>query len=165
MRVLGGVVLALLLLAPGCGGSSDTLASEEPWGADFVLEQVVCTGDGDLSLAFTLTNVTVSRGGNELATASLSGRSLSGDCDPATAAEDVHSSARWSEPLYETAELACRVPDRVAIQVHPIMEADEPAGTTLLVLHSDRADLVASVPLKEGGSRLYYDTSICTRSS
>jgi hypothetical protein len=163
MRVHGGVLLSLLVLA-GCGGDSASLASDEPWGAGFVREQVVC-GGGDISLAFTLTDVTVWRGKNALASASLGGRSLSGDCESATAADSVRESTRWSEPVYENTKLACHVPGSVAIQTHPIMERNKPSGTTLLVLHSDRGDLVASVPLKAGGSRLYYDTSLCTRSS
>jgi hypothetical protein len=51
------------------------------------------------------------------------------------------------------------------IQTHPIMERNKPSGTTLLVLDPGRGELVASAPLKAGGSRLYYDTSRCTRSS
>lgn len=170
MRVLGVLVLSLLLLA-GCGGDSASVgdsaptASNEPWGTKFVREQVVCDGGGDISLSFTLNNVTVSRGSDALASASLDGRTLSGDCQSVTAIADVRESMRWSEPVYEEARVACRVPARVAIQTHPIMESGKPSGTTLLVLDPERGDLVASVPLKEGGSRLYYDTSLCTASA
>jgi hypothetical protein len=165
MRVIGGVMLSLLFLVSACGGNSASLVSEERWGAEFVREQVVCDGEGDLSLAFTLANVTASRGSNDLASASLNGRRLSDGCESAAPTEDVRESARWSEPIYEDAKLVCRVPRRVAIQVHPIMERSKPAGSVLLVLRADAGDLVASAPLKKGGSRLYYDTSLCTRSS
>jgi hypothetical protein len=164
VRIHGGVVLSLTLLAGCGGGESVAIDSNEPWGDEFVREQVVCGGGGDISLSFTLTSVTVSRGGKELASASLEGRRLSGDCESAVAADDVREAARWSAPVYANTALACRVPARIAIHVNPIMERDKPSGTTLLVLDPESGELVASAPLKAGGSRLYYNTSVCTRS-
>jgi hypothetical protein len=164
MRIVGGIMVSLLSLAPGCAWNSDSLATEEPWGNALVREQVVCDGEGDLSLNFAITKVIVSRNGEDLATASLEGRRLSGDCDSVAAVDfRVQGSRLVSKPLYEKTVLSCRVPDRIAIQVHPIMEFGRPAGSVLFVLRPDKHTLVASVPLKKGGSRLYYDTSTCAR--
>jgi hypothetical protein len=164
MRVLGAVVVSLLSLASGCAWSSDSLGSEEPWGTELVREQVLCDGEGDLSLHFTPTEVVVFRDGDALASASLDGRRLSDGCDSMSAADfHIRGSRPVSKPVYVNAELGCRVPDRIAIQVHPIMETGLPAGSLLLVVRPDRNTVVASVPLKKGGSRLYYDASTCAR--
>jgi hypothetical protein len=166
MRVLGGVMLSLLLFAPGCAGGNDSLGSNERWGKEFVHEQILCDGVGELVLTFTGANVVVSRGGDDLASASVDGRRLSKSCDEIDAGEiHVRGSPPVSDPVYGNAEVACRVPRRVVFQVHPIMESNRPAGSVLLVLNPDRHRLVASAPLKDGGSRLYYDTSACSRSS
>ena len=140
----------------------------EPWAmtarAGLQREQIRCSGTADVTVSFTPTDVTVARDGEVLAHASLRGRSLSRACVRISPAEFViRGSPPVSQPIYDDAELACRVPQRVLIQVHPILEADAPAGSVLLVVRPDRHTVIASAPLKEGGSRISYDTSTCRR--
>lgn len=159
------VALCLLCMA-GCGGGDEPSSLKSaPWGSQFVREQVICDGDARVSVAFTGNQVTVSRGEDALAFASQDGRSLGGDCEEATVAANIRGFVRLSAPVYEVAEVVCRVTGRVAIQAHPIMESGRPNGTTLLVFQPGRGELLASAPLKDGGSRLYYDTTACRRSS
>jgi hypothetical protein len=176
MRSLGGVALSLLLLASGCAWGSDpgdsehrSLGPDTPWGATaegWQRQQVRCDGEGDLVVSFTPPDVTVSRRGDDLAHASLDGRSLSNGCVRISASNFVvRGSPPVSDPVYGNAELECRVPTKIVVQVHPIMESGEPAGSVLLLVRPDRHTVVASVPLKKGGSRLYFDTSACTRLS
>lgn len=165
-------MLSLLLLAPGCAlfsGSSDSerrsLRPDTPW-SGWREEYFRCDGEGDLLVRFTPPEVSVSRSGDDLAHASLDGRSLSNACVRfSPSGVIVQGSPLVSDPVYKDAELECRVPERIVVWVHPILESGNPRGSVLLVVNPDRHTVVASVPLKKGGSRMYFDTSTCTRSS
>src|SRR5687768_9005326 len=116
MRSLSGLALSLLLLASGCSWGSDSgdsehesLGPDRPWGATaegWQRQQVRCDGEGDLVVSFTPPDVTVSRRGDDLAHASLEGRSLSDGCMRISASDFVvRGSPPVSDPVYGDAEL------------------------------------------------------------
>jgi hypothetical protein len=177
MRSPRSVIFSLLLVTPGCAWGSDSSESERrtldpdtPWGAKAGViadrNQVRCDGEGDLVIVFSPPEVTVSRGRHDLAHASLSGMSLSDACVKISpSAFFIRGSPPRSDPVYDKTELECRVPAEIDIQVHPILEGGHPRGSVVLIVRPDSDSLVASVPLKKGGSRLYFNTSMCARSS
>jgi hypothetical protein len=163
MRVAGSFVLSLLLLAPGCAWGSDSIGPNQRWGSQFIHEQIRCNVEGVLVISFKPASAVVSRGDEAIASASLTGRRLSDDCETIARGDfRVHGGPRIAT-AYGNAEVVCRLTERVAIQAHPIMEFDRPAGSVLLVLRPSRSRLLASIPLKRGGSRLYYDRFACNR--
>jgi hypothetical protein len=163
MRVAGSFVLSLLLLASGCAWGPDSIGPNQRWSLQYVHEQIRCNVEGVLVIRFKPPSSVISRGNEAIASASLTGRRLSDNCERIARGDFRVQGSPPISTVYGNAEVVCRITERVAIQVHPIMESNRPAGTVLLVLRPSRFRLLASIPLKRGGSRLYYDRSACSR--